>query len=264
MEPKGDVKGFLLLLPGLGENARSVFHKTSLPALLSEQGALTIIPELEKALVAEDFIIVALNKILQEQHSKYGSAKPWLIIGGFSRGGAIAVRYAEYLLSLDSNNNLKGIFAIDPALDLKRLYKSSVNKINYDCSRLIKKEGSFIKNYLDKLLKGPPAIQPDNYLKYSGYSADREDGGNASYLKHIAIRLFSEPDLNYVRKTYCDKLQEDDLNAFDLEKLNKFLLQTGKTQCEYITTKGKGFHSWNILDAEDCAKWIAKITNQQL
>ncbi len=108
-------------------------------------------------------------------------------------------------------------------------------------------------------MHGSPQESPDNYLKYSAYSAGRPDGGNARFLKDIPVRLYSEPDLEFVRKTYCEELQYEDINAFDLEKLNKFLNSIGNNKAEYITTKGKGFHSWNILDPIDCTEWILKI-----
>jgi hypothetical protein len=61
-----------------------------------------------------------------------------------------------------------------------------------------------------------------------------------------------------VRKTYCDELQYEDINAVDLEKMNIFLKSIGNDKSEYITTKGKGFHSWNILEPIDCVNWILK------
>jgi len=110
-----------------------------------------------------------------------------------------------------------------------------------------------------KALNGTPLENPGAYLKFSAFSAEATDGGNAKYLKNIPIRLYSEPDLDYVRKTFCEQLQPQDINAFDLEKLNQFLAASGNTKARYITTTGKGFHSWNILEPEDCAAWIAEI-----
>jgi hypothetical protein len=144
------------------------------------------------------------------------------------------------------------------------MYRSAENKINYDCkNKLIKKEGAFVKKYLLDALKGTPQEHPENYTKQSAYSAAAPDGGNARFLKNIPVRLYSEPDLDFVRNKYCDQLQLEDLNAFDLEKLNAFLSGINK-RAEYITTKGKGFHSWNILEPNDCANWILKSCEEVL
>lgn len=265
IEPKQEIKGILILLPGWGESTESIYEKTKLPYLLLEKGFVTIVPQLHQTLFADAYAISELNAVINIQAERYKSNHLNLIIGGLSAGGAIAIDYAEYILSLstDTIQSLKGVFAIDPPLDLFRMYRSSENKINYNCkSTLIKKEGSFIKKHLIKSLNGTPQESRDKYFKYSGYLADMPDGGNAKFLKNIPVRLYSEPDLDFVRKTYCDELQYEDINATDLEKLNKFLQSIDNSRAEYITTKGKGFHSWNILDPVNCADWILKICSE--
>ena len=260
IEPTQEIKGVLILLPGWGESPQSIFEKTKLPYLLLEKGFVTIVPQLHQILFADDHTISEINEIIKIQSDRYSSTEFNLFIGGLSAGGAIAIGYAEYVLEVDTTKKLKGVFAIDPPLDLNRVYISAENKIKYHCKgKLIKKEGSFIKNHLLHVLNGTPQEKPGQYLKYSAYSAGAQDGGNAKFLKNIPVRLYSEPDLDFVRKMYCDELQYEDINAVDLEKMNKFLSGIGNTKAEYITTIGKGFHSWNILDPEDCANWISKL-----
>lgn len=259
MQPKLEVRGVLLLLPGSGEKAKSIFDKTSLPRILAKKGFVVVVPELRNSLFADQKTISELNKIRETINQKY--SPPNLIVGGFSSGGAVAIGYAEYLLSLDTENILKGVFAIDPPLDLTRLYASAEKIINSKCQGLIKKEGYSIKQQLEYSLGGPPDLKPDQYLMHSSYSANDSNGGNAKYLKNIPIRLYSEPDLAFVRKTYCMELKIENINAIDLQRLHKFLLGIGNSNAEYITTMGKGFHSWNILDASDCAEWIIRSVN---
>lgn len=263
IEPTQEIKGILILLPGWGESVRSIYEKTKLPNFLLEKGFVTIVPQLHQTLFADDYTISELNEIIKLQFERYNSNNLNLIIGGLSAGGAIAINYAEYLLDTDTTLRLKAVFAIDPPLDLNRMYASSENKIRYNCkSKLIRKEGSFIKNYLVHTLNGSPQEKPDEYLKYSAYSGNAQDGGNARVLKKIPVRLYSEPDLEFVRKTYCEELKYEDINAVDLEKLDKFLKSIGNEKSEYITTKGRGFHSWNILDPMDCVQWILRVIGE--
>lgn len=263
-EPEQEVKGILILLPGWGESPQSIFEKTALPRLLAEKGFVTIVPQLHQTLIADDYTLAEINELITIQSKRYNTNSLDFVIGGLSAGGAIAIGYAEYVLAGDTTVKLRGVFAIDPPLDLSRMYKSAENKIQYSCqNKLIRKEGDFIKKYLLRTLNGSPKEQPDQYLKYSAFSANKEDGGNARLLKSIPVRLYSEPDLDFVRKTYCEQLQFEDINAFDLEKLSKFLAGNGNQRADYITTKGKGFHSWNILDPVDCASWIVAITNKK-
>ena len=255
MQPESEINGILLLLPGSGENPKSIFDKTSLPQILVKKGFLIVVPELNNSLFADQKTINELNTITQNYNASN------LVIGGFSSGGAVAIGYAEYLLSTDTENILKGVFAIDPPLDLTRLYASSKRKIYYKCQGLIKKEGLSIKRQLENSLGGSPDSKPEQYVMHSSYSATDSKGGNAKYLNSIPIRLYTEPDLDFVKKTYCTDLQFNDINAVDLQNLYKFLLEIGNSKAEYITTRGKGFHSWNILDASDCAEWIIRTIN---
>jgi hypothetical protein len=264
IEPEQDIKGILVLLPGWGESPQSIFEKTALPGLLIEKGFVTIVPQLHQTLIADQYTLAQIGELLSIQSKRYAISKLPYVIGGLSAGGAIAIRYAEHVLACDSGKQLQGVFAIDSPLDLSRMYKSAQNKLKYNCqSKLIRKEGDFIKKYLLGTLNGSPTEQPEQYLKNSAFSANAQDGGNAKLLKSIPIRLYSEPDLDFVRKTYCEQLEYEDINAFDLEKLNKFLACIGNQKAEYITTKGKGFHSWNILDPVECVIWIVAITGEK-
>jgi hypothetical protein len=55
MDPGNNVKGILLLFPGKGESAESVFIKTPLPYELSREGFMTIVPGLPYSLIADEF-----------------------------------------------------------------------------------------------------------------------------------------------------------------------------------------------------------------
>jgi pimeloyl-ACP methyl ester carboxylesterase len=259
MKPLKETKGILILLPGWGESLPSIFKKTSLPHLLAEKGYLTVVPELRQTLFADGYTVAELNELIKLESNKYNLTEPNLILGGLSAGGAIAIGYAEYLLATDTMTKLMGIFAIDPPLDLERMYASAENKIKYSCGGLIRKEGYFIKSYLENTLGGTPQSKPEQYAKFSPYSASAKESTNAKWLKNTPVRLYAEPDLEFVRKMYCGELQFEDINAFDLERLNMFLLQSGNNKCQYITTQGKGFHSWNIVDPGDCMDWILTL-----
>jgi pimeloyl-ACP methyl ester carboxylesterase len=262
IEPAKEIKGVLILLPGWGESPQSIFEKTELPHLLSEKGFVTIVPQLHQTLFADEYTLSEIKEIIKLQSERYKTKKLNLVIGGLSAGGAIAIDYAEQVLEVDTMLKLKAVFAIDPPLDLIRMYTSAENKIKYNCkSKLIRKEGDFIKKHLLHALNGPPEERRGDYQRYSAFSVSMEDGGNARFLKNIPVRLYSEPDLEFVRKTYCDELQYEDINAIDLERMNKFLVDNGNKKAEYITTKGKGFHSWNILDPVECTNWILSLVN---
>jgi len=253
------LKGILILLPSFGEKARDIFDKTTFPQLLTDNGYLTIIPEINNTLFADQYTIDQLNQVIKTQTAKYNIHT--FVIGGLSSGGAIAARYAEYLLSKDTSSVIKGVFAIDSPLDLTRIYESALRKIHYSCRGVVMKEGYSIKNQLETALGGPPNAQASAYVKYSSFTTTLADGGNAKFLKYIPIRLYCEPDLDFVKRTYCNDLQLDDINAFDLENLNKYLVKIGNDKAQYITTMDKGFHTWNIIEPNNLVDWIIRISH---
>lgn len=259
MQTTKSIKGIVFLLPGWGEEVQSIFKKTLLPKSLSDEGYITIVPKLKKSWYANDKIISSLNHLIKSVPEKYHLKNAHIFIGGLSSGGGIAISYAEYLLSQNTEIKLKGVFAIDSPLDFERLFYSSERLIKSTCGSLIKKEGYRNKAYLENILNGSPKMQPDRYLKYSSFSASNPEESNGRWLKNIPVRLYTEPDLDFVQKTYCAELMSEDINAVDLQRLHQFLVKSGNTKSEYIATKGKGFHSWNIIDPQDFLHWIMNI-----
>ena len=172
MDPGKNVEGILILFPGKGESAESVFQKTALPYELSREGFLTIVPALPYSLIADEFTIKAINQVLISQIGKHESVKPNLVLGGFSAGGSLAISLTEHYFRIDSNSTIRGVFAIDPPLDLARLYTSSQKVIQYNCISLITKEAKTTLDYLNQTMGGSPESKADEYLKLSPFSAN--------------------------------------------------------------------------------------------
>ena len=256
LQPAGDISGILLLFPGKGESSKSVFKKTSIPEKLATMGYMTIVPNLKYTLFADELARRQLEEILKTETENNSSAG--LALGGFSVGGAVAISYAEYLVSQKGATNLKSVFAIDPPLDFQRLYASSRKMRRYSCSTVQADAQHFI-DYLDKAMGGSPDDQYNNYVSFSPYMASEADGGNARYLKDLAVRLYTEPDIEFVKERNCAEMEPQDLNSGDLERLFKALKRSGNDRCELITTKDRGYHSWNIADPEELAAWVTKF-----
>lgn len=257
--PTGKPVGILILLPASGEKPENVFKNTALPKILAERGFVTVIPKVHGKLYADQYSLNVLDRLMQILTEQYKGTN--FVIGGLSSGGAIATRYTEYMLSKDSSAKVKGLIIVDAPLDLRRIYASAQRKLSYSCRGVMRDEGYGILEQLDAALGGSPLKQPNNYISYSAFSSNLPDGGNAKYLRSLPIRMYTEPDLDFVRKTYCNNMRYDDLNAVDLQRLNDVLEEMGNQKTSFIATKGRGFHSWNIIEPEDCALWIMSLLN---
>lgn len=248
----------LILLPATGEKPQSIFKNTVLSQLLTDKGYVTIRPEVPSQLFPDAFDFAMLNQLLKTSTAKYQVSD--VVIGGLSSGGAIAVRYAEYPAEQHTAAGLKGVIVIDALLDLQRIYASAQRQTRYPCGGLMAKQDSLNQAQLNHPLGGAPETKREAYLTNSAFSAGAADGGTARFLRHMPLRLYSEPDLDFIRKQYCADLQLTDLNATDLMALHQFLLKAGNTPSEYIATRDRGFHSWNIMEPDDAAAWIMGIT----
>jgi hypothetical protein len=258
MQTPAEVKGLLILLPAAGEKPKSIFGKTALPQQMAVKGYVTVIPEIPAQMFAYEECLTELNELIKIKTTEYKLGPASVVIGGLSDGGATALCYAEYLNSRDAPIKLKAVFAVDPPADLTRIYASGEKELSFNCPMIVREARNGLA-YLNNTFGGPPAAKPEAYTRAAAYSANAEDGGNARFLNDIPVRLYSEPDLAFVQKEYCAELQFSNINAYDLEKMIVCLKNLGNERSAYITTNGKGFHSWNIVDAEDCAAWISGL-----
>lgn len=97
VQPSSDeLKGALLLLPGFGHNAESIFPESKLHNVAYVNNILTIAIAGGRKLYADVSVIERLNQAIEHIKNKYNVASDKFIIGGYSAGGTISLRYAEY------------------------------------------------------------------------------------------------------------------------------------------------------------------------
>jgi hypothetical protein len=261
MQPSQPAKGIVLLMPSRNETPKKLFAHTAIPRHLAAHGFITIVPELDYTLIAERKTMDILDDLAANELGSATSPVP-LFLGGFSSGGTIAAHYAEYRIAQTGEKSVNGLFLIDPPLDLARLHNAWTKTMNTSCPKTIISESKFIKTYVESVTGGTPKEKSENYLKLSAFSATDSLGGNAKFLKSIPVRLYTEPDLKSVQDKYCAELSYENLNSTDLDAMDDCLKKMGNSKVEYIRTTGRGTHSWNIVDAEDLATWVERITSE--
>jgi hypothetical protein len=186
-----------------------------------------------------------------------------------SAAGTAAVRYAQRSF-LGGNLLIKplAVFAVDPPLDYERLWNESEKSVWRDFSKDAVEEGKMLMDLLKKNLNGTPKTNLQSYQKISPSSYSAKDGGNAYLLNSIAVRLYTEPDVNWWienrRKDYAD------INSIDNAGLINQLKLNGNAHAELFTTYNKGYqdngdrhpHSWSILDQSELLDWCVKLFDE--
>lgn len=266
--PDGLVRGLVAYLPHFGGTLED-WETSLLPSRLAAFGVASLvglpIPEGTGYLTAPD--LRALHALLQDALRRIGCPPDSLILGGFSAGGVGAVRYAEVAVSGDLAGAIRprAIFAVDPPLDISRWYRGMqiVIRRNWPSPNL--PESMYVSGVLRETFGGAPDEVPAAYERASAVSSHLPLGGNLQHLRHMPIRLYTEPDVDFWLDHATDLYS---LNALDVVFAVNELRAMGNVHAELVVTRERGYradlggmrlpHAWSIVDEADLAAWIER------
>jgi hypothetical protein len=267
LSPTDSVVGTLVLFPPTWQTTEGVInHNVELLKIAHSKGILVIIPSINYNLCLDDVPLSFLNQLFNEMLEKYNPPVDKFVFGGFSLGGMNAIRYTEMAYENDSFTSIKplAVYGVDPPLDLARLYNTFVCTIERGFSQAGVDEG---RDYIDKFNRqfgGSPKDFEALYVKNSMYSKSQKDGGNAKYLASIPVRIYCDPDIDWLLSNR--RMEYYDMNAIDHTALINQLLLMGNERAEFVNSLGKGYrldgtrhpHSWSLVDPEECIDWVLK------
>lgn len=272
LEPEKSIKGLLVILPGFGGGPAGVLQETDLPAKARTSGYLVVIPYLAVLTTYWDSISQdRLKTLIPEVIRKYKVPDNRFIIGGHSIGGNGALLYAENASKTSDDRIIKPnlVFAVDPPLDMKRLWQSFsyFKKVNF--SKGAVNEADYFMKRFESELGGTPLEKPDAYARISSYYRDAPDGGNAKYLRSIPVRFYCDPDVSWYLENRRAPIEHT--NLADLTACIVQLRLLGNDRAELITNLGKGYfadgrrhpHAFSQLDADEFLEWMDKALSQK-
>lgn len=253
--------GYVCIIPGFGETAENVLQQTNLPKLTAQNGLLTIIPTLQDGVLSfgiDSLSQQSLHAILKDVTGKNPLAGLPFFIGGFSIGGATAIKYAE-------NATIKptAIFAIDPPLDFERFYYSAKRDVRLSVNTEPNQENVYIIARIEKEMKGSPKTALSNYYNTSPYSFSDTTQTAIKKIRHVPLRIYSEPDITWWLKER--KADFTGINITECSAMINELNRLGNANAKLVITRNKGYrkpdnrrhpHSWSIADNTELIKWL--------
>jgi pimeloyl-ACP methyl ester carboxylesterase len=264
--PKGKPEGVLVILPGGGESVEEVKKQISLHKLAVQNNLLVLLPCINWGTSTREPENKFLDTMFQQVIDQYRVPKDKFVLGGFSNGGMISLTYAEKANREKGSTVIipKAVFGVDPPLDYAHLWNHCVKDIERNVSEVAVTESKWIMASYTKDFGGSPEDFRENYVKYSIYSYNEKDGGNAKYLLNTPVLLYTEPDIMWQMKNRSRDYY--DLNCVDIAAMINFLNLKGNKDAELVVTNNKGKrlngnrhpHSWSIMDSEQCMNWILK------
>ncbi len=260
----GNIQGVQVLLTSFNP-PEFVLAESKLANVAYGNDLLTIIASLDQSLCADSSSIDRINQILQHVITHYSADTSKFALGGFMYAGNTALRYTE--LSYENPSRFpvvpKAVFAINCPVDLvglarwceaeikKDYYAGDVGDAKIILGALTKKYGSYTEN-------------AEKYNQLSPFSRDTQTPGNEKFLKHVAMRLYFDSDIEWQlqnrRNSYYDTYMPD-----ASELVNRLLL-SGNPDAEFVSSKQPGIRSnglrtpyaWSVDDESDCIQWIKK------
>lgn len=272
--PEASSKGLLVILGGFCTNPDEVMMETKLPGTAVKAGYTVVIPYLVddcSTIDVKNLYQARLEKIIPELIKKYNIPEGKFILGGQSLGGHRALFYTEQAYKLNSDKIIKpnAVFGVDPPLNMKRLWYSFTYGVRVNFSAVSVGEGKEMLRRFALLYGGSPSQNPKKYEEASSFYPEAKDGGNARYLRSVPVRLYCDPDINWIIENRRGSFET--MNATDLSGCISQLKLLGNKNAEFINCLGKGFkpdgsrhpHYFSMLDPEEFILWADSLLNNK-
>jgi len=263
------IEGVLVLLPGFGQQAETIFTETQLHKEACTNNILTIGFAAGPRLLLEQSIQEKFTKVLQDVIERFSVDKNMFVLGGFSAGGTIALRYTELCLEAPEKYPIKpkGVFMVDSPIDIFHLWDGFELTIKNNSSEIAVQEAKYVKDLLRNRY-GNPKDNESAYERMTPFSMRSERTGNEALLKDIAIRTYHDVDILWRLQNRNQSVQHQNFVATS-ELINRLLLM-GNDKAQFIQTLGTGYrsngerhpHSWSIVDEIECVEWLKAVLSQ--
>lgn len=198
--PNSDkIKGVLLLLPGFGQSPETIFPESKLQNVAFLNGILTVAIAGGRKLYADDSVISRLNRAIEHIKEKYNIPSDRFIIGGFSAGGTISLRYVEYCYEATNKTPIspQAVFSVDSPVDLFHIWNYFGRELNRIFSEVGMNEANFVKNIMINEI-GDPINNVENYNRLTPFNANMDLPGNERFLKDISVRVYHDVDVDWL------------------------------------------------------------------
>ena len=258
-----EIAGVLVLLPGFAQKAESIFPETKIHNVAYVNGILTIAIAGGHKLYADEKVTAKLDEAFNYIKKKFSVDKENFVIGGFSAGGTISLRYAEYCYENPERASVQpqAVFSVDSPVDLFHIWDYFNREIEKNFSEAGVSEAKYVAEIMLKEI-GDPQTNKANYERLTPFNSELTNPGNEKYLKNIGVRVYHDVDIAWQLKKRRRSLFDSNALASS-EMINRLLLLNNE-RAEFKTAKKPGYrssgvrhpHSWSIVDEVELIQWV--------
>ncbi len=251
------------MLAGFGQTPEHTVPETKLHLEAKSKNILTIFCAGGNKLYADSITQQKITKILADVIIRYGVKSTDFVLGGFSAGGMIAMRYTELCMEFPDKFPIKpkGIFTVDSPIDIFTIYEQLEETARNNYSEIAVEEAvraiAFIKNDF-----GVPSENIETYAKLTPFSMNKAYSQNEIFLKNLAVRTYHDVDIAWriINRNQTVHLSNYEMSA---ELINRLVLM-GNKRAEFMQSFKTGYrsngqrhpHSWSIVDEKELIVWM--------
>lgn len=270
MEPENNdsIAGVLFLLAGFGQRPEHSTPETKLHTIAQKNNILTIFYAGGNKLYADSITQLKITKVLKDVLNRYNVKSNTFVLGGYSAGGMIAMRYVELCTEFPSKFPIqpKGIFTIDSPIDIFTIYEQLEESAKNKYSELAVEEAVRAIGHI-KYDYGVPLENIAMYSKLTAFSMNKTYGQNEQFLKNIAVRTYHDVDIAWRIKNRNQTVHGSNYEV-TAELINRLVLM-GNDKAEFMQTFQTGFrsngqrhpHSWSIVNEVELVIWMNSLLN---
>ena len=145
--PPAEAKGMIVFFPGFNQSAENLLRETEFQNLAYTHGLVTVIVPNGPKIYTDKTVVKTINEAISHALKTYQPPREKVVIGGFSAGGTIGLRYTQYCLQFpkDYPINPKAVFTVDSPVDLIQLYEYFEKELDRNFSKIGMIEANFVK-----------------------------------------------------------------------------------------------------------------------
>lgn len=267
VEPQTDsIAGVIVLLAGFGQRAEDTPPETKLHNIAYANNILTIFYAGGNKLYADSVVQVKLTRVFKDIIKRYNIKSDIFVLGGYSAGGMIALRYVELCNEFPHKFPIqpKGVFTVDSPIDIFTVYEQLEESAKNNFSEIAVEEAVRAMAYI-KNDHGVPSENVSTYAKLTAFSMNNAYSQNEKYLRKCAVRTYHDVDIAWRIKNRNQTVHGSNYEV-SAELINRLVLM-GNTKAEFIQSFQTGYrsnglrhpHSWSIVDEVECVQWVAEL-----
>lgn len=264
-ENKENITGVLFLLAGFGQIPDNSPPETKIHNVAYANQFLTVFYAGGNKLYADSITQAHISAVLTDVLKRYKVQKDRFILGGFSAGGMIAMRYAELCMEFPNLFPIqpKAVFTVDSPIDIFTIYEQLEESARNNYSEPAVEEAVRAIKHINED-HGVPRDNVSAYSKLTAFSMNKSYGQNEIWLKNIAVRTYHDVDISWRIKNRNQTVHGSNYEV-TAELINRLNLM-GNQKAEFMQSFQTGYrsngnrhpHSWSIVNEVEFIQWCKK------